>query len=329
MEARQMGTHRWTEASIPDLSGMTAVVTGANTGLGFETARMLAAHGAAVVLACRDMGKAEDASRQIAAVVPGAAASTLHLDLSSLASVRSAAGTLRSRHGRIDLLINNAGGIIRQYGKTEDGFERTLATNHLGPFAFTGLVMDLLRAAPGARIVTVSSVGHRRGVIRFEDLQSERGYRFQHAYFQSKLANLMFTYELQRRLEVAGAAVIAVAAHPGNAHTQFGRDLPAVARMVLSPRARPVTFWLLQSAPIGALSIVRAAVDSEAAGGDYYGPPGRAQFTGYPERVRSSARSHDTDAQRRLWEVSEQLTRVGYAPDSARDDSCGSRDVSA
>jgi NAD(P)-dependent dehydrogenase (short-subunit alcohol dehydrogenase family) len=309
---------RWTSAEVPDQRGRTVVVTGANTGLGFETAKVLAQHGATVVLACRDLRKAAAAAARIGAAAPRARVSTLQLDLASLASVHQAAEQLRAEHPRIDLLINNAGGIRPRHGLTEDGFELTLATNHLGPFAFTGLVLDRLLAVPGSRVVTVASIGHRRGTINFDDLHFERGYRFQDAYFQSKLANLLFTYELQRRLSAAGAPTLAVAAHPGNARTEFGRDLSPLTRVAMSPRLRMLTWWLLQSPQMGALATVRAAVDPDARGGDYYGPPGRAQFTGYPTRVQSTPASHDAQAQRRLWRESERLTGVTYHTSAGR-----------
>ena len=236
----------------------------------------------------------------------------VRLDLASLASVREAADRIRALYPAIDLLINNAGGVNPRYQRTEDGFERTFATNHLGPFALTGLVLDRLLPVPDSRVVTVSSIGHRRGVINFDDLQADCGYRFQQAYFQSKLANLLFTYELQTRLAAAGAATIAVAAHPGNARTEFGRDMSRAVRIAMSPRLRALTWWLMQSPQVAALATVRAASDPEARGGDYYGPPGRAQYTGHPVRVESSAGSHDTAAGRRLWEESERLTGVTY-----------------
>jgi NAD(P)-dependent dehydrogenase (short-subunit alcohol dehydrogenase family) len=236
----------------------------------------------------------------------------VRLDLAAQRSVRTAAAELRDRHPRIDLLINNAGGVNPRYQRTQDGFERTFATNHLGPFAFTGLLLDRLLAAPHSRVVTVSSIGHRRGVLDVADLQGDRGYRFQAAYFQSKLANLMFSYELQRRLAAAGVATIAVAAHPGNARTEFGRDMSALVRVAMSRWLRPLTWWLMQSPGVGALATVRAATDPAARGGDYFGPPGRAQFTGYPVRVDSSPRSHDRAAQQRLWHESERLTGVSY-----------------
>ncbi|MCW2908414.1 MAG: family NAD(P)-dependent oxidoreductase [Actinomycetia bacterium] len=304
--------NRWTEGSVPGQQGRTVVITGGNTGLGFEAARVLAQAGAAIVLACRDPARGAAAAARIRVTAPGARVDLVHLDLASLASVREAADQLRASYPVIDLLINNAGGVNPRYQRTEDGFERTLATNHLGPFALTGLVLDRLLPVPGSRVVTVSSIGHRRGVINFDDLQAEQGYRFQPAYFQSKLANLLFTCELQARLAAAGAATIAVAAHPGNARTEFGRDMSRAARIAMSPRLSALTWWLMQSPRVGALATVRAATDPDTRGGDYYGPPGRAQFTGYPVRVESSARSHDTAVARRLWQESERLTGVTY-----------------
>jgi NAD(P)-dependent dehydrogenase (short-subunit alcohol dehydrogenase family) len=303
---------RWTATDIPDQRGRTAVITGANAGLGFETAKLLAQHGATIVLACRNPHKAADAAARIATAAPSAEVSTLQLDLASQASIHRAATQLRTDWPPIDLLINNAGGMRPRHRLTEDGFELTLATNHLGPFAFTGLILDRLLAVPGSRVVTVASIGHRRGTINFDDLHFQRGYRYQTAYFQSKLANLLFTYELQRRLAAAGAPTIAVAAHPGNARTEFGRELSPLVRVAMSPRLRMLTWWLLQSPQMGALSTVRAAVDPEVRGGDYYGPPGRAQFTGYPTRVQATPASHDPQAQHRLWQESERLTGVTY-----------------
>ena len=281
----------WTEGNVPGQEGRTVVITGGNTGLGFEAARAAAA------------------AARIRVTAPRARVDLVRLDL---ASVREAADQLRSSYPAIDLLINNAGGVNPRYQRTEDGFERTLATNHLGPFALTGLVLDRLLPVPGSRVVTVASIGHRRGVINFDDLQADRGYRFQPAYFQSKLANLLFTYELQRRLAAAGAGTIAVAAHPGNARTEFGRDMNRVVRIAMSPRLRALTWWLMQSPQVGALATVRAATDPQARDGDYFGPPGRAQFTGYPVRVESSARSHDPEVARRLWDESQRLTGVSY-----------------
>jgi NAD(P)-dependent dehydrogenase (short-subunit alcohol dehydrogenase family) len=298
---------RWGAPDIPDQAGRTAVITGANSGIGLEAARYLAARGARVVLACRDEAKAKEAAARITGEVPGAAADTVSLDLSSLESVRAAGGEIRERYPRLDLLVNNAGVMMPPLGRTRDGFELQFGTNHLGHFALTGLVLPSLLAVPGSRVVTVSSNGHKIGRIRFDDLQWERGYRRAGAYAQSKLANLLFTYELQRRLAARRGPTIAVAAHPGTSDTALVRYLPAW--MQLGARMSPS-----QNARMGALPTVRAATDPAAAGGDYYGPAGFGELTGPPRRVRSSARSHDEAAARRLWAVSEELTGVSYAP---------------
>jgi NAD(P)-dependent dehydrogenase (short-subunit alcohol dehydrogenase family) len=305
---------RWTAGDVPDQSGRTAVVTGASGGLGLETARVLAARGATVVLACRDTAKAGRAAGQIRAQAGRSSVRVVPLDLAALASVREAAEEIRATSVRLDLLINNAGVMAVPYHRTEDGFERTLAVNHLGPFALTGLLLDRLLETPGSRVVTVSSIGHRMGTgtMHFDDLQSERGYQPWPAYYQSKLANLLFTYELQSRLAEAGAGTIALAAHPGNARTDLWRHTPRLTRALYRPGLRALTFWFAQSAPAGALATLRAATDPAARGGEYYGPPGRLQYAGPPVRVESSAGSHDTADARRLWEASERLTGVSY-----------------
>jgi NAD(P)-dependent dehydrogenase (short-subunit alcohol dehydrogenase family) len=306
------GQRQWAEADIPDLSGRTAVVTGANTGLGLQTARVLAARGAHVVLACRNLDKAERAAAQIAAPAE-ASTSAVRLDLASQSCVRRAAAEIRARFPTVDLLINNAGVMEVPCQRTGDGFELTLATNHLGPFALTGLLLD--RLAAGARIVTVSSMAHRDGVIDFGDLQAERHYDAEQAYSQSKLANLLFTYELDRRLRAAGAGVIAVACHPGVVYTDLFATRSRPRRLLLSPAMR-INFWAVQEIRMGALPALRAATDPAARGGDYFGPRRyglRSRFyTGYPAVVDSSARSHNQTDQARLWQVSEQLTGVGY-----------------
>ncbi len=300
-------TH-WTAADVPDQTGRTAIVTGANTGIGFEAAAVLAARGATVVLACRDLDKAKLAADRVAASASGAAVQVQRLDLAALASVRAAAGELRDRYDRIDLLVNNAGVMWTPRQTTADGFELQFGTNHLGHFALTGLLLDRLLATPGSRVVTISSIGHRTGRIHFDDLQLERRYGRHRAYAQSKLANLMFTYELQRRMAAAGAGTIAVAAHPGGSRTELTRHLPRG----LSRVNRLVEPLWAQSADMGALPTLRAATDPRVQGGEYYGPDGFAEGRGHPKRVGSSRRSHDAEAQRRLWAVSEELTGVGY-----------------
>ena len=299
-----MGTG-WSAGKVPSQAGRTAVVTGGNSGIGFEAALVLAARGATMVLACRDAGRAKDAASRITAAAPGAAVSVVRLDLGSLASVRAAAEEIRASHQRLDLLINNAGVMIPPYGTTADGFELQLGVNHLGQFALTGLLLDRLLAVPGSRVVTVASLAHRAGRINFDDLQSRRRYRRQAAYGQSKLANLLFTYELQRRLAAAGAGTAALAAHPGWARTELERHAPAWMRT--GSRLPPS-----QDAAGGALPTLRAATDPGAGGGEYYGPGGPFELRGAPRRVRSSRRSHDGQAQQRLWQESARLTGVTY-----------------
>jgi NAD(P)-dependent dehydrogenase (short-subunit alcohol dehydrogenase family) len=299
---------KWTTADIPDQNGRVAVITGSNTGLGFQTAAALAAKGARVVLAVRNLDKGRDAAREIQKSSPDADVALQELDLTSLESIRAAAEQLRADHDRIDLLINNAGVMYPPKATTKDGFELQFGTNHLGHFALTGLLLDRLLPVAGSRVVTVSSVGHRvLADIHFDDLQWERSYNRVAAYGQSKLANLMFTYELQRRL-ASHATTIAVAAHPGFSDTELMRHLPGPLQSVLRIAAPLVT----QDAAGGALPQLRAATDPAVIGGQYYGPSGFAQSQGAPVIVGSSTRSHDAERQRKLWAVSEELTGVTY-----------------
>jgi NAD(P)-dependent dehydrogenase (short-subunit alcohol dehydrogenase family) len=295
---------KWTSDDVPDQHGRLAVVTGANTGLGFETAQVLAARGASVVLAVRDIEKGKHAAARIAGTAPGANVTVQPLDLTSLESIRAAADELRAKHPRIDLLINNAGVMFTPKQTIRDGFELQLGTNHLGHFALTGLLLEQMLPVPGSRVVTVSSLGHRlQARINFDDLQGERSYSRVAAYGQSKLANLLFTYELQRRLSGAHTT-IAVAAHPGFAATELTRNSPAVAATI----ARLFS----QKAAMGALPTLRAATDPGVLGGQYYGPGGFFGARGYPKLAHSSGQSHDTAIQRRLWTVSQELTGVTF-----------------
>ncbi|OIN81786.1 SDR family NAD(P)-dependent oxidoreductase [Mycobacterium malmoense] len=299
---------KWTTSDIPDQSGRVAIITGANTGLGYETALALAERGARVVLAVRNLDKGKDAAARITAQSPHAEVSLQELDLTSLGSIRAAADQLRSEHDRIDLLVNNAGVMWTPKSTTKDGFELQFGTNHLGHFAFTGLLLDRLLPVAGSRVVTVSSIGHRiRADIHFDDLQWERRYSRVGAYGQSKLANLLFTYELQRRLAPRGTT-IAVAAHPGGSRTELTRNLPAPLARVFSVVEPLIT----QDAAAGALPTLRAATDPAVLGGQYFGPGRPGEVRGYPKVVESSDRSHDAELQRRLWAVSEELTGVVY-----------------
>jgi NAD(P)-dependent dehydrogenase (short-subunit alcohol dehydrogenase family) len=302
---------RWGSANVPDQTGRVAVITGANSGIGFQTAAVLADKGAEVVLAVRDLDKGQAAASQIAALIPHATlVAVQHLDLTSLASVRNAATALTVAYPRIDLLVNNAGVMLTPKGSTQDGFELQFGTNHLGHFALTGLLLDQLLSVEGSRIVSVGSLGHRiRSAIDFDDIHFQRGYDPMAAYGRSKLANLLFTYELQRRLATCGGPTIAVAAHPGSTRTELFRNSPRWIR-----GAFDIAGAVVSNPPeIGALPILRAATDPDVAGGEYYGPGGFFELRGYPTLVQSSARAHDEELQRRLWKLSEELTGVSYA----------------
>ncbi|UFS95097.1 oxidoreductase [Nocardia huaxiensis] len=306
-------TTPWTAADIPDLSGRTAVVTGASAGLGLQTARMLAERGAQVVFACRDTEKATGAVGLIRQTALDAELPVLELDLTSLESVRTAADRLHDLVGGVDLLINNAGTLNLERTLTGDGFENTFATNHLGPFAFTGLVLDLLLAAPGARIVTVSSgmAESKRSPLDLDDLAFEqRPYKATVAYAQSKLANLMFSLELQRRLNGTDIELSAVAAHPGISITEFPRNLPLAVRILAHPALRWLFTPIQQTAAMGALSTLRAAVDPTVRGGEFFGPTGK--FKGYPVPLEPVAQAMDPETSAALWAASEKLTGVTF-----------------
>jgi NAD(P)-dependent dehydrogenase (short-subunit alcohol dehydrogenase family) len=300
----------WTEKDVPDQSGRVAIVTGSNTGLGYDNARVLAARGATVVMAVRDTAKGDAAADRIRELTPGAVVVVQKLDLGSLESVRTAGAELAAAYPRIDLLINNAGVMYPPKQTTVDGFELQFGTNHLGHFALTGLLLNNLLSVDGSRVVVVSSIAHNiRAKIDFADLQWEtRRYDRVASYGQSKLANLMFAYDLQRRLAAAKAKTIAVAAHPGVAATELVRHVPGAGL----PGVSWLSGRLLNTSELGALATLRAATDPAVQGGQYYGPDGFKELRGYPVLVTSSPQSHDTALQARLWSVSEELTGVTY-----------------
>jgi NAD(P)-dependent dehydrogenase (short-subunit alcohol dehydrogenase family) len=309
---RKSGSNEpWTAAEIPDLTGKVIIVTGANSGIGYESAKEFARKGAQTILACRSMDKAQAALDQIRAEIPEAPAEIMQLDLTSLASVHQFVGEFKASYKQLDVLVNNAGIMWAPYGLTEDGFEKHFGTNHLGHFALTGLLLDLLLETPNARVVTVSSTGHHTGAMDFDNLMFEngQGYRRQLAYGRSKLANLLFTYELQRRFEAAGADAIATAAHPGGTNTNLTRY---VEDRWYVRAAQPLVERFAQDAAMGALPTIRAAVDPQVKGGDYYGPGGFMEVRGYPVLVPSSQASHDAADAQKLWQVSEELTGVQY-----------------
>jgi protochlorophyllide reductase len=293
----------FTADSVDDQRGRLVLITGANSGLGLETAKVLSAAGADVILACRTESKAQRAIEEIRAAGGKGALHFQALDLSELASVAACAASVRGAHTKLDLLINNAGVMVPPKGRTRDGFETQLGTNHLGHFALTGQLLPLLRDTPGARVVTVSSIMHLLGKIRFGDLNFDKGYIAWLAYGQSKLANLLFTFELARRLERAGSGLLSLAAHPGYAATNLQ------AHDLMSRALNPVA---AQSAAMGALPSLYAAVSPDVVQGGYYGPRSFGGMRGYPGRASASGRARDADVARRLWEVSEELTRVSF-----------------
>jgi len=298
-----MSKHDWSAEALGDQSGRVAIVTGSNSGIGFETARVLAGKGATVVMACRNLEKANPKADEIRAAHPGADVKVMQLDLSDLGSVQRFAEGFRAKHSRLDLLINNAGIMVPPYGKTAQGFETQFGVNHLGHFALTGSLLDLITNTPGSRIVTVSSIAHYMGRIDFADLNWEKGYKAQAAYGQSKIANLLFTYELQRRLAASGKDTIAVAAHPGWTETN------------LQEHAKGVKFlnrFLAQEPLMGALPTLYAATEPGVNGAEYFGPSGFMEMNGPPKKVKSNKRSHDRNVADRLWNVSEELTGVHF-----------------
>ena len=297
----------WTPEQIPDQAGRVAVVTGANSGLGFVTARELARAGALVILAARQ-GKAAAAKSEIADAVPQAELEPRELDLAALASVRRFADEVATAHERVDVLVNNAGVMMPPRSTTADGFELQFGTNHLGHFALTGLLLDRLTGAD-ARVVTVTSIEHRPGRLRFDDLQSERSYSPRSAYQQTKFANAVFGIEMDRRLRAAGSQVKSVLAHPGYTDTNLQRSGPfGFMRAVLEVGNRLIA----QNVEQGALPELYAATASNVDSGDFIGPDGFREVRGAPTFVNAVERAYDAETGRRLWEVSEELTGVRY-----------------
>jgi NAD(P)-dependent dehydrogenase (short-subunit alcohol dehydrogenase family) len=299
----------WSERDVGDLTGLRVLVTGGNSGIGREAVRIFAEHGAHVLLACRDAAKGSAALADLGAV--RGELELLTLDLADLGSVELAAVETARRVDALDVLVNNAGVMALPYRTTVDGFELQLGTNHLGHFALTAHLLPLLLTADAPRVVTVSSPMHRIGSIDFDDLNAQKAYRRWPAYGQSKLANLLFTFELQRRSEAAGSSLTATAAHPGYASTKLQTAGPRMSGSRVRVRLMQLSNALFgQSAAKGALPTVYAAVGPDVSGGDYIGPDGIAETRGHPKKVRASAAARDEEVARRLWEVSEELTGV-------------------
>jgi NAD(P)-dependent dehydrogenase (short-subunit alcohol dehydrogenase family) len=305
---------KWTAERIPDQSGRLAVVTGANSGLGLVTARELARAGARVVLGCRNLAKGEAACDAIQGAAPEAQLELEELDLAALDSVRAFAQRFRAAHDGLDLLINNAGVMATPRRRTADGFELQFGTNHLGHFALTALMLGAMEGREDARVVTMSSGAHRFGRIAFDNLGGDRRYFRWRAYGQSKLANLMFALELDRRLRAAGSSVKSLAAHPGWAATNLQYAGPPLFDRVVAHVGNKV--WA-QSADMGALPTLYAATEPGLEGGTYVGPDGVLEQRGHPEPCSMSGAARDEEAARRLWEVSEEMTGVRFEPAGA------------
>ncbi len=307
----------WTADGMPSQAGTKAVVTGANSGIGYQTALELARKGATVVMACRNPDKAQDALTRILAQVPSAKVELAALDLSDLKSVKAFAAAFLARGEALDLLVNNAGIMAPLTRKVSpDGFEIQMATNHFGHFALTALLVPALKRAKAPRVVPVASIAHKRGTMDFDDLQSERRYVPWSAYSRTKLANLLFAFELQRRADRAGWKLLSVAAHPGVARTKIVQNGLGGGKATALTRFMEFFMPLFtHSEEQGALPILYAATMPDAAPGGYYGPDGFREMTGFPVRVQATARANDPDDAKRLWEVSERLTGVKFVLD--------------
>ncbi len=301
-------TMSWTLESIPDLSGKVMIVTGANSGLGFETTKELSRKGAKVVMACRNPQRAEAAMQKIRDAVPGADLDTMLLDLASQKSVAEFAERFMQKYDRLDVLVNNAGIMAAPYSETVDGFENHFATNYLGHFALTARLFDLLESTPGARVVSVSSLAYFFGnKIDFENLYYEhkKGYGRWRAYGRSKMEILLFAYEMQRRLTRTGKSTLSLAAHPGIAQTNI---MPAQANNAFTKKFLTLVASFLKPTIYGAMPLIRAATDTEVVGGEYFGPSKDRM----PDVVKSNKASHNLDTAKKLWEISETLTGLHY-----------------
>ena len=306
-----MGT-KWTPAQMPSQTGRTMLVTGANSGIGYQAALEFARHGAHVLLGCRSKAKGEAALERLRRESPGAAAETVELDVASLRSIRAFAQAFAASGAALDVLVNNAGVMaLADRQLTEDGFERQFATNHLGHFALTGLLLPALKRAGASRVVTVASLAHRNGTMGWDNLQGERSYRPWDAYNASKLANILFARELDRRARQAGLPLVSVAAHPGISRTNIFENGPGTGNL----KAKLVSLLapvLTQDDAMGALPTEYAAVAAEVTGGQYIGPDGFGEFRGYPTIVKPRPQALDQAAGERLWRESEQLTGVSF-----------------
>lgn len=304
----------WTAADIPDQQGRVFIITGGNSGIGYEAARALAPKGATIVLAVRSNEKGEHAADAIRRETPQADIHVMHLDLANLASVEAFAGAFQAAYSRLDVLINNAGVMAIPQRHTADGFEMQFGTNHLGHYALTGHLLELLLDTPDARVVTVSSNLHRSATMQFDDLHHEANYTRYGPYNQSKLANLLFTFELQRKINAAGAALISVACHPGYAATNLQNAGPNMDGSAASKVMMQIANTLFaQDAAMGALPTLYAATALDVNGCDYIGPDGFMRMRGYPVKEPAKDTAYNEPDAARLWAISEEWTGITYA----------------
>jgi len=306
-----MAKKNWNVSDMPDLTGKVIIVTGGNSGLGFESVKAFAIKGAEVILTSRAMEKGEAARMEINKSHPGGNIVVKTLDLMDFASIKDFVQEFKDKYDRLDVLVNNAGIMTTPYFLTKDGLEAQNGTNHFGHFALTGQLLDLIKKTPGSRVVNVSSNAHKYGKMDFENFLFEQGegYTPMKSYGRSKLANLLFTYELQRLFEANGYKAISVAAHPGASRTNLARFLEKKWWFTL---LFPLFYPFTQDQAQGALPQIRASVDPDVQGGEYYGPNGSGEMKGDPVRVQSNKASRDVDDARKLWEISEELTSITY-----------------
>ncbi|MFW9928826.1 MAG: oxidoreductase [Candidatus Thorarchaeota archaeon] len=310
---------KWTVDDIADLTGKIVVITGANSGTGFEATKILAKKGAHVIMGCRNEEKGKKALEEIKKELPESSIEYMHLDLSNLKSINEFTTNIKSKYKHVDVLLNNAGVMQTPHKKTEDGFELQIGINHLGHFALTGLLLDLIKATPEARVVTMSSTVHTMGKVDTTDLQFENGRKYDRtkSYSQSKLANLLFAYELDRKFKENNITAISVASHPGYAATNLqssGLSLDTGLKAKFYRWTYKITNKVIaQSAYMGSLPMVMAGVDNSVKGGEYYGPTGLLGQRGYPGKTKSNEKSHDVENAQKLWKISEELTKVHYS----------------
>ena len=306
-----MKSKKWTIKDIPDLTGKTIIVTGANSGLGFESVKAFASKGALVIIACRSLNRGEVAKKQITESYPTSKLKVMELNLMDLESITDFVTRFKQNNTRLDVLLNNAGIMTVPYGLTKNGFESQVGTNHLGHFALTGLLVDLLKSTPKSRVVNVSSMAHKQGFMDFDNLLFENGkeYTPMKAYGRSKLANLLFTFELQRYFDKEATDSLAVAAHPGLSNTSLARHLEGKWLFELM---RPLLDRIAQPAAMGALPQIRASVDPGVKKNEFYGPSGFLEFSGYPVLVQPNKAALDMESAKRLWEISEKLTSISF-----------------